>query len=60
MCTYSDTYTNVTTIKVKRSHEFNREQGGTYWRVWRREQKRRNDVIRISKKSQQVFFFFEV
>lgn len=58
MYTYSDTYTNVTTIKVKRSHEFNREQGGTYWRVWRREQKRRNDVI--SKKSQQDFFFFKV
>lgn len=39
----------VMTINEKRGHEFGREQGGAYVRVWRKGREGRNDVIMTSK-----------
>lgn len=45
---YTHTYIH-TTISEKGGHEFGRDQGGVYERVWREERERRNEVIIMSK-----------
>jgi len=41
-------------INERRGYEFERDQGGIYWRVWMEEKKRKNYVIVISKKKKNV------
>ena len=43
------TYLHATTIKEKRGHEFEWQQGGVYGRVWTEEREGGNDVIITSK-----------
>lgn len=44
------------TINVKREHEFEREQGEIYGRLWRNKREWRNDVIITSKLKEKGFF----
>lgn len=43
------THTYLQQLVKKGGHEFGRDQGGVYERVWREERERRNEVIIMSK-----------
>lgn len=53
---YAYTYTHIITINGKRGHAFEKEQGGVYWGVWRKE--RRNVQLYYNLKNKKYFFQF--